>query len=213
MFRVETEFPIAYDSPDHIMPWGTMNDNSTNLDFIKEISDLYNGNYKFMDLGCSGGQLVVDIHNSNNIAIGLEGSDYSIKHNRANWPEFNNKILFTCDIVKPYTIYYNNASILFNVITAWEVVEHIKPSDLEQFFININNHLEYDGLFLASISTHMDIINGVHLHQSVFSEVDWYNHIFPKSLEKTKLKIYQYPFNNKVRSDGGSFHICLRKEK
>jgi SAM-dependent methyltransferase len=101
MISLITNYPIAYDSPDHIFPWGTMRDNSSSSDFIEEMEKHFSKQpIKMMDLGCSGGQLVVDFHNRGHLAVGLEGSDYSVKIQRANWPEWYNKILFTCDLTK-----------------------------------------------------------------------------------------------------------------
>jgi 2-polyprenyl-3-methyl-5-hydroxy-6-metoxy-1,4-benzoquinol methylase len=214
---IKTNHPVAFDSPDHLMPWGTMRDNTTNLDFIEELQEFFQLNYdldkiNFLDLGCSGGQLVVDSHKRGNLAIGLEGSDYSVKHKRANWPEYHNEILFTCDVTKPYTLYQDNNKIEFNMITAWEVVEHISENDMNSFFTHINNNLKYGGIFLASVSTIEDVIEGHILHQSVFSESNWYKK-FPEFLKDTNLKLYAYPFTYKVREGNGSFHIMLIKEK
>ena len=214
--KLQTEFPIAYESPDHLMPWGTMRDNSTNPAFIQEVQDFFKSNYdldkiKFMDLGCSGGQLAVDFYKNGNVAVGLEGSDYSVKHQRANWPEYHNKMLFTCDVAKPYTVSMDDAQYECNMVTAWEVIEHIHPDNLNMFFTNISNHLENNGVFVGSISTNVEIIEGHVLHQSVFSEADWYER-FPEILSGTNLVLYQYPFQNVVRGDWGSFHVLLRKE-
>src|SRR5438045_5671776 len=89
--QLRTKFPIAFESPDHLVTWGTMNDNSTNRKFVLFMDDLIkrqraSGPLAFMDLGCSGGQLVKDFKDLGWIAVGLEGSDYSLKHRRANWP-------------------------------------------------------------------------------------------------------------------------------
>src|SRR4051794_5777180 len=37
---VKTNFPIAYESPDHLVPWGTMNDNSSNKKFVLHMATL-----------------------------------------------------------------------------------------------------------------------------------------------------------------------------
>ena len=67
MITLKTNHPIAYDSPDHVFPWGTMRDNSTNSGFIDETLDYWKqrgkGTINFLDLGCSGGQLVIDYIN------------------------------------------------------------------------------------------------------------------------------------------------------
>ena len=164
MITLETNHPVAIESPDHIFPWGTMRDNSTNEGFINEIL-AYNKikgkeTINFLDLGCSGGQLVIDILNRGNRSIGLEGSDYSVKHKRANWPEYHNKNLFTCDVTKEYKLFENKERILFDTITGWEVIEHIHPNDLENFFKHINDNLYSGGFFCGSISTKEEIVEG-----------------------------------------------------
>ena len=42
MIQVITKYPIAYDSPDHICPWGTKHDNSTSLNFIQDVEKHFN---------------------------------------------------------------------------------------------------------------------------------------------------------------------------
>jgi len=52
---------------------------------------------KILDMGCSGGGFVRNCLDDGCLAIGLEGSDYSKRHRRAEWrviPEY----LFTCDV-------------------------------------------------------------------------------------------------------------------
>jgi SAM-dependent methyltransferase len=213
MISLITNHPIAYDSPDHIVPWGTMRDNSTLPEFIEEIETHFsNQPIKMMDLGCSGGQLVVDFHNRGHLAVGLEGSDYSVKHQRANWPEWYNKILFTCDVAKEYQINKDNEPIKFELITAWEVLEHIHPDDLKMFFNQIAKHLSPNGIFVASISPNHDVIEGVALHQSVFQQHEWLFNILTEdgALEGSNLEYHPYPFKHAVRRGNGSFHILLK---
>jgi SAM-dependent methyltransferase len=213
MISVITDYPIAYDSPDHILPWGTMRDNSTLPEFIEEIENYFPKlKLNVMDLGCSGGQLVVDFHNRGHIAVGLEGSDYSVKHQRANWPEWYNKILFTCDVTKEYQVDNNNEPLKCDLITAWEVLEHIHPNDLQMFFSQIAKHLAPDGIFVASVSTNHDVIDGVALHQSVFQQHEWLFDILTDegALRDSNLEYHPYPFKHAVRRDGGSFHILLK---
>ncbi len=215
MITLKTKYPIAYDSPDHIFPWGTKNDNSTNEGFIEETLDFWKQRGKdkinFLDLGCSGGQLVVDYINKGHLAIGLEGSDYSVVHKRANWPKYYNKNLFTCDVTKEYKLFENDNRLKFDVISAWEVIEHIKPDDLTLFFKNINDNLLSGGFFCGSISMNVEVLEGHTLHQTVWDEKTWYEN-FPKILKDTNLELYDYPFNNKVREDYGSFHVLLLKK-
>ena len=180
--KVITDFPLAFDSPDHLFPWGTARDNTTDLGFIVEIEHYFkNKKINMLDIGCSGGQLVVDFNRRGHKAIGIEGSDYSIKHNRANWPAYHNKLLFTCDASRPYKITEDDGSeIKFDLITAWETIEHIHPDTLDTFFQNIVNHMHQDSIFCGSIALNEDVIQGYVLHQSVFPAEKWMNEILPK---------------------------------
>lgn len=210
-FWLETKYPIAFDSPDHIMPHGTKNDNHNNIELFNEIEEHFKRKINFIDLGCSGGAFVKQFVDNGHTAIGLEGSDYSIIHNRAEWPELYRKNLFTCDIARKYQIYlYDSKEIYeakFDIISCWEVIEHINPNMLEIFFNNIYNHLSDDGLFIGSISKKQEIINEVVLHQSIFDEDTW---------KKDKMKMFdvkEYCFKNKLRNDNDSFHFCASKYK
>src|SRR5204863_9617724 len=55
---VQTKSPIAYESPDHLVPFGTMRDNSTNKKFVdymarKLRSEMPNRQLGLLDLCCS----------------------------------------------------------------------------------------------------------------------------------------------------------------
>lgn len=207
--KIKTEHPVAYDSPDHLCPWGTARDNSTDYGFILEIESFFNGKkIKTLDIGCSGGQLTIDFHNRGHEAIGIEGSDYSVVNQRANWPQYHNNLLFTCDATKPYEVLDEKEEKLvkFDLITAWEVVEHIHEKDFEMFFENILSHLKEDGIFCASINPYEDTRDGFDIHQSVFDQEKWY------SILKKFFVVEDMPFHNKVRY-GGSFHVLCRKPK
>jgi len=198
--RVETNYPVAYASPDHLMPWGTANDNSTNKKFVLHMAKLLGGHHQsnapaFLDLGCSGGQLVKDFITLNWTAVGLEGSDYSLKQGRANWPSLAGRNLFTCDITKPFQILLDGQPARFDLITAWEVLEHIQPNDLDTLFSNICLCLKPGGYFVASTSSTSDIRGGIELHQCRLSNLEWQSLIKDRypDLEpaQTGLKPYQ----------------------
>jgi len=118
--------------------------------------------------------------NDGHFGIGLEGSDYSKKMQRSAWPIIS-RFLHTCDITKPFEIVdeEKNQRIKFDVVTAWEVMEHIAPDDIDILALNVKNHLAKDGLWIMSVSHDEEIINGVRLHQSVFPK-DWWVDKFEK---------------------------------
>lgn len=207
MTKIITDHPVAADSPDHQFPWGTKRDNTTDLGFIAEVEQFFGRTIRTLDIGCSGGQLTIDFNKRGHAAIGIEGSDYSVKHARANWPKWHNVCLYTCDASKPFKIVYDDDSpIIFDLITAWEVVEHIHPDGLDQFFTNITNHMSPESIFTASIAPIPDVIEGHVLHQSVFDEKTWMEEILPKYFKK----VGKLPFANKVRY-GDSFHVLCWK--
>ena len=201
ILNVETKHPIAYESPDHISPSGTKENNNTNKKFVFALNALvarqFPGETKyFLDLGCSGGQLVKDFKDMNWIAVGVEGSDYSLKHRRANWAALAGTHLFTCDITRTYRVTEDNKPARFHLITAWEVLEHIAGRDLDAVFRGIIEHLREGGYFIASTTATPDIVNGVELHQTKMNNAEWRKFIGERYPElapaELGLKIYQY---------------------
>lgn len=207
---VITEYPIAYDSPDHTHPWGTMRDNHSNEFFIQEIEAYFGRPFSALDIGCSGGLLIHDFHNRGNVAVGIEGSDYSAIHQRAEWPDLHNKNLFTCDASRDYSIQFadTNEIIKFDLITSWDVIEHIHPDRLDAFFQNAQKHLADEGIFVGSISTVSETSSGIQLHISQYPESYWESEFFPRYFDSSP-----YPFVHAVRREPGSFHFFLRHKR
>ena len=234
VFRVETKYPVAFESPDHIAPKGTAANNSTNKKFILHMDEKLQREFgnsaqasaqgaepapvgaarslRCLDLGCSGGQMVKDFLDLRWLGAGLEGSDYSLKRRRANWAKLANINLFTCDITKPFQILLDGSPVKFHLITAWEVMEHIATPDLDSLFTNIRNHLEDGGYFIASTTCTPDIHEGIELHQT-----KWENHEWRAFVEKNYddlehvdlgLKIYQFVRYNFLHPS----HLVYRKK-
>jgi len=207
--RVITEYPVAFESPDHKIPWGTMRDNSTHKKFVSFMATKIQREnpttaLSALDLGCSGGQLVKDFLDLGWLAVGLEGSDFSLKHKRANWPTLGGKNLFTCDITKPFIIMNFGKPANFNLVTMWEVLEHIKEADLKQLFSNITRHMAVGGYFIASTTSAPDIHDGVDLHQTKWSNSQWQQWIktnYPQLQSvDLPLKYYQFVRHNEEES-------------
>lgn len=198
---VETQHQVAFASPDHIAPKGTASNNSTNKKFVLSLDarlrrEFSHGPLRMMDLGCAGGQLVADFMSLRWLGAGLEGSDFSLKHRRANWAQLANTNLFTCDITQPFRVKLGGQPVRFHLITAWEVMEHIATPDLPQVFQNIRDHLEPGGYFIASTTETSDIHEGLELHQTQWTNPQWRAWVaerFP-DLEYVDvgLKIYQF---------------------
>lgn len=152
-FYLDTDHPVALDSPDHIEPRSTARDNSINLAFNKRLFDLFDNRLPtVLDLGCAGGGMVRSFIQSGAVAVGLEGSDYNLVHQRAEWatiPDY----LFTCDIGYPFTLHLGDGKpFRFDVITAWEFLEHIPEDRVGRVLDNISRHIKAGGLVIGSIS-------------------------------------------------------------
>lgn len=177
MFNIQTQHKVAYDSPDHTHPWGAKRDNFSNLLLVDELKQYFGEDMSILDVGCSGGQMIVDFLESGvDKAIGIEGSDYSLKHERENWTKYAGTNLFTCDASKEYTILWNESPIKFDIITAWEVMEHFHPDDLDQVFKNFIHHIKPGGIIAFSVSTNSDKPSGVELHRTRWHPEKW--HLF-----------------------------------
>jgi len=93
---------VAYESLDHIYPWGTKQDNSKNLSFNNALYELIPiKELSVLDIGCSGGGFVKTLLDAGVLAVGIEGSDYSKIRGRAEWATIPGH-LFTADVTAPF---------------------------------------------------------------------------------------------------------------
>jgi SAM-dependent methyltransferase len=172
---VKTDHPIAADSLDHTYPRGAALDNSRNRRFNWKLYGLYaalDRPMRVLDLGCAGGGFVRDCLYDGRLAVGIEGSDYSSNWGRAEWPLLGGRYLFTADITRPFAVVTGEPAsgerMLFDVVSLWEVLEHITERDLPAVFQNIRAHLAPGGLVIASISS-----EPVRHHQTVQDRAWW----------------------------------------
>lgn len=171
-YTIVTDYPVAVDSPDHLHPFGTKNDNSHNEGFNRKLlAKIGPSGLKLLDLGCAGGRLVQDMITAGSEAVGIEGSDYSKKMLRPCWDSIPG-MLFTADATKPFRICRDGHFIRFNVITMWEFLEHLTEEGLVGLFRNIEKHAMSDALLIGSVSLVPCNIDGVELHQTV-KTADW----------------------------------------
>ncbi len=178
---LKAEREVAYTSADNIMPWGTRRDNSKNRRFNEKLYLLYNiqNNWiKILDMGCSGGGFVRDCLNDGCLAVGLEGGDWSKNSKRAEWatiPDY----LFTCDVTGDFDLFLKKDGqyerLQFDVVTSWELIEHIAENDLAKLAANVKNHLLPSGLWIMSVSPNEEIIRGIRLHRTVKPKAWWIN--------------------------------------
>ena len=204
----------------------------TDINFIEEVIDRFplEGNEKinWLDLGCAGGKLILDVtkNKKTNICIGLDGSVGVFK--QESWSSGNNKdILKNADLSKEFFIEnaFNNEKITFDVITAWELLEHFYENELEIFFNNVYEHLSDDGVFIGSAANYPDIRdeNGYCPSDSFFNKngklydlhkIFWNRNAWNEYLSKW-FDVQTFDFHNKFRDmhEGLTYYFMATKKK
>ncbi|MBS0426087.1 MAG: hypothetical protein JSR41_02225 [Proteobacteria bacterium] len=170
-FQCVTDYPVAYDSPDHLHPVGTVLDHTRQPRFIRACEDYFGAGKQlsFLDIGCSAGGVVWDAVLRGHIGIGLEGSDVSRLQQRAEWRLLRDS-LFTCDVTRPFELGQGGSSpFQFDVISAWEVLEHLTREGVDGLFANLARHTHPGSVFACSISQVGGGFteDGVPLHQTL----------------------------------------------
>ena len=215
---VRTDHPVAVGSPDHVRPRGTALDNSRNHRFNRKLYRLFaalDRPIRILDLGCAGGGFVHDCLSDGHIAVGIEGSDYSARWGRAEWPLLGGRSLFTADITKPFEIARIAGAVgtplTYADVCLWDVLEHIGEADLPAVFRNIASHLEPGGLMIASISSEV-----LAHHQTVRDE-SWWREMFLQQQLILVPEITQYFATQFIRGPKygavGSFHVIATNDR
>ena len=212
---IETKHPVAFESPDHVVPLGTKHDNSTNARFVALLDSLYpEKELSILDMGCSGGAFVKTCIDMGHVAVGLEGSDFSKKKRRAEWRTIPES-LFTCDITRPFRLLQDGKPMKFDVITAWEVMEHIREEDLPGLCDNVKSHLEPGGLWVMSVANFSCVYRGMELHQTRKPKEWWIGKMKENGLVYCEdyLKYFQPYWVRGVRETKGGFHLVVTNDE
>ena len=114
---------------------------------------MFSREYKLLDLGCARGKLVADVIESGNAACGIEVSNYCLLRERFEWGNLKSApYLFTADITKKFALKTDGNTVLFDIVTLWEVVEHITKDDFSVVLDNIKKHLKSNGIVVMSVN-------------------------------------------------------------
>ncbi len=191
-FHLITGHPVALDSPDHIQPRSTARDNSVNRAFNRKLYALFPGQkIAVLDFGCAGGGMVKSLLDDGHVAIGLEGSDYNLVHQRAEWATIPDH-LFTCDVTQPFTLHAGDKQTFqFDAATAWEFLEHIKESDLPGVLDNMRRHLKPGGLVFGSTNDRGSVFQGVE-HHLTRKPMGWWTELFKQNDFEQRLDLERH---------------------
>ena len=169
--------------------------------------------------GLFRGGFVKDCIDAGHLAIGMEGSDYSKIHRRAEWitiPDY----LFTCDVTGDFDIWVDVGQgaerLQFDVVTAWEMIEHIAEEDIDRVADNVSRHLKPGGLWIMSVSPKEETIDGVRTHQTVKPR-EWWIEKFHKLgfiHKEDYVRYFNTQFVRGPKYGGpGSFHLVLTQNE
>ena len=224
--RLETQHPVAVSSNDTKFPRGSRNDNSIAPRFNRKLYGFLgnDSDLRVLDIGCAGGGFVRSLIDDGHFAVGLDGSDYPLLNQTGEWATISLH-LFTCDVTKPFRL-TNSATgepLLFEAITAWELMEHISEDSLGGLFENLDRHLAPNGSLLFSVATFLDWDprTGTIWHVTVKPR-GWWEELFAK---QGFIVEDQHPFgkddwirgSGRCRGDwheddGLGFHVVLRRK-
>lgn len=202
-FILETDHPIAADTVDHQHPHGTKNDNTRWPRFVAACERHFGAGLSVLDLGCAGGGLVSDFTERGHNAIGLEGSNYSLLSRRAEWPVIPDR-LRTCDLRHPFAIWEIDGSLMqFDVVSAWDVLEHIPETALSTLLQNVRRHLKPSGVFTGTVSTRPSkpAPDGRNYHATVRDREWWRKRFYESGFVETEPPPFEtedYPRGNGI---------------
>ena len=170
------EAPLADWSWDHKQPAGATNDDTRCGPFVWRSEQYFQKKMKICDLGCAGGGLVYDFISRGHFAVGIDGSDVNLVSGRAHWGIIPEN-LYVADITKDFYFFDQDSSshFKFDLITAWEVMEHIPENLVEPLMANVARHLDSQGCFACSIATfpHFDPVSGAIWHVNIHPKKWW----------------------------------------
>ena len=180
-YKLISDHPISYNNTDQIHPRGIKNDNTRHLRLVNTIESYFKKKVSHLDLGCGGGGLVFDFLVSGHTSIGLDGSDFAKKGSLNHWQIIRHN-LFCADITKKFLIndYSSLEIITFDLITAFEVLEHLEESDIPGLINNLKTNMHKKSIFMCSVATFEDKEQEIVWHKTIKSK-DWWIKKFTKN--------------------------------
>jgi cyclopropane fatty-acyl-phospholipid synthase-like methyltransferase len=174
MIRFYTDHLHPLYSKDYTEPKGGAHDNSNSEEFVNCFKQK---SINYLDLGCAGAAIVESMFNQGHNSFGIDGSDSQKKEGLNSWGRIPER-LFNADITESFHFVDEDTSerVKFDVISAWDVLEHLYEDRLPSFCDNLKNNLKPDGMFVCGVADFPDEGYHVTLHNK-----DWWVDMFDKN--------------------------------
>lgn len=176
--KIVTDYPLAVDSMDFQHPLGTKLNNFCPAMVNRLVS--LKEDPRVLDLGCAGGGFVCEMIDRGYVAVGIDGTEHPKTSEHSSWHRHPENF-FTADITKTFSLWEAKPNAdeiaFFNVITAFEVLEHIRESELQGLFSNIGWHATPDAICVFTVSSDASHSDGVELHVTKQSR-EWWTEFF-----------------------------------
>lgn len=148
---LQTEYPLATSSADHQWPDSTVEGVQRPISFVAHCREVVGSGLRLLDLGTGSGGLIYEASMQGLLAVGLDGSDHCRRHRIGYWPLLPDHLL-TCDITQPFSLSSHGEPLRFEVVTAWEVLEHIPEDGIPGLLANVRKNMSGEGWFMGSVS-------------------------------------------------------------
>ena len=151
--HLETQHPLAVSSNDHLEPDSTQEGIARPTSFVVHCTDIVGRDSAWLDIGCGAAGLVYEAAMQGVLAFGIDGSDHCRRHGIGYWPLLPAS-LKTCDVTEPFA--FRSAGgveqVRFDLVSAWEVLEHIDEARINALLTNVRANLADGGYFIGSVS-------------------------------------------------------------
>lgn len=204
--KLITDHKIAVESNDHIFPESTLEGLVRHPRLAKKAKEIFGDKMSFLDIGCGAGALVFDFAFEGILSIGIDGSDTCLKAHNNYWRVLPDNF-FTCDITKKFSLTDSaEKTKQFELITSWEVLEHIPEAGLSQMLKNIYDHLADGGYFIgtASLLEYSNPKTGVVYHVTLQNK-EWWSNLFGENGLQIIESGHPFSFNDFYRGVGDRY--------
>ncbi len=174
---LHTNYPIAVESNDYLHPESTVEGRNKSIRFVTACERIYQDQeISLLDMGCGAGGLVFGFASRGHDAIGIDGSDHCKNIGVGYWNVLPENFL-NCDITKEFQVFDETSGLpaKFDVITMWEVFEHIPEDHIHDVLLNVRKHMHSESYFVGTISLleYYDEATGVVYHVTLKPKTWW----------------------------------------